>query len=191
MKSPFLIAIGLSLVSAPLCASDLYQRGNWASLAADRKPSQVGDIITVVVINNSAASNSVATGSKKHNAVGGDVALGTKFSKNASLGFGGSYDGGGTNMRSDKMAAQLSARVTEVLPNGDLIISGLQAMRINGDTTNIKVSGRIRLADIDSNNQVLSSRLADAHIEYDGRGFAARSAKPGIITRIFNVLGIL
>lgn len=191
MRRSFMIAMALGLAHAPLAAADLYQNGNWASLAADRRPSQVGDIVTVVVLNNSAASNSVATGSKRKNSIDADVSLAGSFDKSGSLGFGGSYDGRGTNMRTDKMAAQLSARVTQVLANGDLLIAGWQAMRINGDTTNIKVSGRVRPADINSDNQVFSSRVADARIEYDGRGFAARSARPGIVTRIFNALGIL
>jgi flagellar L-ring protein FlgH len=81
--------------------------------------------------------------------------------------------------------------VTQVEPNGDLRVSGWQRLNINGESTNIKVSGRIRRDDVSSENTVLSSRLADAMIDYNGRGFASRSAKPGVVTRIFNWLGIL
>jgi flagellar L-ring protein precursor FlgH len=89
------------------------------------------------------------------------------------------------------MAAQLSATVTEVRPNGDLIVSGWQALDLSGEKTNIKVTGRIRPDDIGADNSVLSSRLADARIEYNGKGFSSRSAKPGIVARLFNFLGFL
>jgi flagellar L-ring protein precursor FlgH len=89
------------------------------------------------------------------------------------------------------MAAQLSASVTEVMPNGDLVIAGWQALNISGERINIRVSGRVRAEDINADNAILSSRLADAKIEYDGKGFASRSAKPGIIQRIFNLFGLL
>ena len=50
--------------------------------------------------------------------------------------------------------------------------------------------GRIRPADITSDNSVLSSRIADAQINYDGKGFVSRSAKPGVINRVFSFLGL-
>ena len=89
------------------------------------------------------------------------------------------------------MVAQLSATVTQIYPNGDLQITGWQRLKINGEMTNIKVSGRVRRDDINGQNAVLSSRIADANIEYDGKGFATRSAKPGIVTKIFSWLGLL
>ena len=113
------------------------------------------------------------------------------FGGSARAGFGGTYDGQGTNARTNRIAAQLSATVSEVLANGDLVISGWQALNISGERTNIRVSGRVRPEDISSDNAVLSSRLADARIEYDGKGFASRTARPGIVSRLFNWLGLL
>ena len=87
------------------------------------------------------------------------------------------------------MVAQISVTIVRVLPNGDFQVSGEQQLNINGDKTNIRIKGRVRQADI-SNNAVLSTRLADAVIDYDGTGFVSRSAKAGFLTRVFNWLGL-
>jgi flagellar L-ring protein precursor FlgH len=187
------LVVGSALFAAIPCAfaDDLYQGGNWASLAADRKASQVGDLITIQVLANNTATNSVSQASKRRTSVDGRITAGTSFDKSAGIGFGGGYDGEGGNTRANRMAAQLSATVTEVLPNGDLMVSGWQTLDISGEKTNIRVTGRVRRDDISADNAVLSSRLAEAKIEYDGKGFASRSAKPGIVTRIFNWMGLL
>lgn len=188
------LVLGMILAAAPITAAaadDLYRGSNWASLAADRKASAVGDLVTVVILTNNSASNSVAKGSKRDTAMNGNVSFANTFNKSAGVSFGGTFDGQGSTARSDRIAAQLSATVDQVLPNGDLMISGWQVLKVNGETTNVKISGRVRPSDIDGSNQVLSSRIADAKIDYDGKGFASRSAKPGIITRIFRFLGLM
>lgn len=189
-------AIALILVASPGGAEDLYRGGNWPALAADRKASGVGDLVTVLVVANNTASNTVSQGSRKNTEISGDISAGegtgsADFARSGRLGFGGQYSGQGTNARADRMAAQLSATVTEVLPNGDLVVSGWQALTISGERTNIRVAGRVRPEDIDTNNAVSSSRLAEARIEYDGKGYTSRSARPGVVTRIFNLLGLL
>ena len=187
-----LLALPLILMlSNAAVADDLYKGGNWASLAADRKASIVGDLITIQVLANNTATNSVIQGSKKSSTIDGHLTTGTSFDKSGSLSYGGAYNGEGTSTRANRMAAQLSATVTQVLPNGDLVVSGWQALDISGEKTNIRVTGRVRPEDISSENSVISSRLAEARIEYNGRGFASRSAKPGIVTSIFSWLGLL
>jgi flagellar L-ring protein FlgH len=181
----------IAAVAAPVGAEDLYKSGNWPSLAADRRAEAIGDLITIQVLENASATNSVAKGSKKRSSIDGQITAGSTFDKSGGLTFGGSYDGEGKNSRSDRMVAQLSATVQQVFPNGDMMISGWQRLKINGELTNIKVSGRIRRDDINGQNAVLSSRIADASIEYDGRGFATRSAKPGVVTKIFSWLGLI
>ncbi len=88
------------------------------------------------------------------------------------------------------MAAQLSVTVREVLANGDYLIEGEQRLDVNGERTLIRVRGRIRTADIRGDNSVLSGRIADAQINYDGKGYVSRSARPGLVNRIFSLLGL-
>ena len=89
-----------------------------------------------------------------------------------------------------KLVAQITVVVTDILPNGDFLVLGEQLMRVNGENTRIAVRGRVRRADITSQNTVMSSRLGDAQISYDGHGFVSRSAKPGIVNRVFSFLGL-
>jgi flagellar L-ring protein precursor FlgH len=189
-------ATALASANVPATAEDLYRGGNWSSLDADRKASRVGDLVTIQVLANNSASNTVTQGSKKHTGLDGSISAvtgsaGQTFARSGGLSASGVYEGQGTNARANRMAAELSASVTEVMPNGDLVIAGWQALNISGERINIRVSGRVRAEDINSDNAIVSSRLADAKIEYDGKGFASRSAKPGIVQRVFGWLGIL
>jgi flagellar L-ring protein FlgH len=183
-----LSALGLATTAL---AEDLYRPGSWPALATDRRPGHVGDIVTVVVSENAQASKTVGKGSRKRTSLDGSLTAGATFDKSATGTLGGNYEGEGQSSRSDRVVAQLSATVFELLPNGDLRISGMQRMHVNGEQTIIKVSGRIRRDDISSSNTVPSSRIADAVIEYNGRGFTSRSAKPGVVGKIFNYLGLM
>lgn len=181
----------LIAIAGPAKADDLYRTQRFSALASDHIAGAVGDILTVVVYENASASNSASTNTKKVNSVGGHITTGLSFDENASLGFGGSSDNTGSISRSGKMVAQIGVAVEEVLPNGDLRIFGEQELDVAGERSHIRIKGRVRRADISASNIILSSRIADARIEYNGKGFASRGAKPGIISRIFNFLGLM
>ena len=85
----------------------------------------------------------------------------------------------------------MTAKVTQVLPNGDLEITGTQRLNINGETTTVAVRGIVRASDIDGKNRVASNRIADAQIDYTGKGFATRGSKPGLLHRLFTLFGLL
>jgi flagellar L-ring protein precursor FlgH len=193
-----MIRFGFALLAlsaaAPAAAQDenLYQHDNWAALASDRRASAVGDILTVIVLENSTAANSAQTGSRRDSKIGADLGIsGTSINESGSLGLRGAFEGSGQTSRSGRMVAQISVRVDTIYPNGDLGISGAQALNISGERTNIRIRGRVRPADISGGNTILSARLADAQIDYDGSGFVSRSAKPGLLQRIFGFLGIM
>jgi len=178
------------LISASL-ADDLYRRDNWAAMASDRRASAVGDILTVVVLENSTAANTAQIGTRRGSRLSGDISAGTALNESGSLGLSGQYDGTGQMSRSGRMVAQISVRVDTVYPNGDLGISGAQALNISGERTNIRIRGRVRPTDISGNNTVPSARIAEAVIDYDGTGFVSRSARPGLVQRIFRFLGLM
>ena len=179
----------LALLPQAAAADDLYKRNNWSSMSSDRKASAVGDLLTVVVYENSESSNATRSDSRRSTQIGGSIS-GGPVAETGSLQFGGGYTGGGAVTRSDKLVAQITVTVRAVLPNGDLLVAGQQTMKLNGENTLIAIEGRIRAEDVTSDNRILSSRIADAKIIYDGKGFVARSAKPGLVSRIFRFLGI-
>jgi flagellar L-ring protein precursor FlgH len=187
--SALLLVSTLACICAPAKADDLYQGESWASISADHKAMAVGDALTVLVYQEAEASKLAQNSSRKKTDVGGSISVGS-IDESADLDFGGGYSGRGEVRRSQRLVAQITVSVEDRLPNGDLVVSGEQWLRVNGETTRIGVRGRVRRADISSHNTILSSRIAQAEINYDGRGFVSRSANPGVINRIFSFLGL-
>ena len=177
------------ILGTPAAAQNLYQGSKWSAMAADQRASTVGDSITVLVSQVAESSNTTRNASRKGTDVNGSLRAG-KIDESGALSFGGGYSGSGEVRRSERLVAQLSVTIEAILPNGDFRILGTQQMHVNGENTTIAVRGRIRPADIQSDNSVLSSRIADAEINYDGKGFVSRSAKPGLVNRIFSFLGL-
>lgn len=83
---------------------------------------------------------------------------------------------------------RLTAMVTEVLGNGNLLIEGKRGVTVNKESYTLRVSGIIRPIDIDENNVVLSEKIANANISLEGKGFLTRNAKRGWGYRLFDVL---
>ena len=180
----------LLMAAGPAQADDLYAEPSWPALASDRRATSIGDILTISIFQASEAANSAQNASRKSTDFSGSLDV-PGFSKDAEISFGGGYSGRGEVRRSERFVSQMSLTVREVLPNGDFIVGGEQFLFINGERTRIGVLGRVRQADIRSDNSVVSTRIADAEIDYNGRGFVSRSAKPGFVTRIFSFLGLV
>jgi len=185
-----LLVAGCILPTASALAADLYPHDGWAALASDRAARKPGDLLTVLIDESATASDSADSSSQKSSVINGQVSAGPLFGGSGSLDLSSGSDNTGATHRSGTMVGQITAIVDDVLPNGDLHIAGSQVLNINGEKTKIGIRGRVRQADISQANVVLSSRVADAMIDYDGAGFVSRSAKPGIITRLFQWLGL-
>lgn len=175
--------------ASPVAAEDLYRGGSFPAIASDIKAAAVGDAVTIVIFETASASNRVTNRSSKQTKLDGGLRAGG-IDERGSLDLGGGYTGTGEVSRSDQIVARITARVSGIAPNGDLLIEGQHVMLVNGENRKIGIRGRVRPVDIASDNSVLSSRIADAEINFDGKGFASRSAKPGLLNRIFSFLGI-
>lgn len=174
----------------PASAADLYQAAAYQSLTSDRRASKPGDIVTILVYENSSASNTADTSTKTNVGLQANVSTLYAGQNAAQLGFGDSYGGKGQIQRTGRLLAQLSARVTGVTPEGDLLVAGDQRIDVNGEKTGIRLEGRVRPVDIAANNTVLSTRLADAKIDYVGEGFITDRSRPGLIPRFLAWLGL-
>lgn len=189
-----MIAAGLVLAFwagglMPAAAENLFNAQRYRPLAADERAFRPGDVVTLIVYQSAEARNLAS------NSSGRDTQAGASFQtdlrgESADVRFGGSFTGRGEVRRGGSILAQISARIVEVLPNGDVRIEGEQVVYVNGEETLIGVRGVARLADIGADNTLPSGRLADAEIRYDGSGFATDSARPGFITRLLRILGI-
>ena len=189
MKRLALLAATLLPIATPLAAEQLYRGGVWPAIAADRKAAGIGDAVSILILEATRASSKLENNSSRKTQVGGSLQAGG-IDEGGSLQFGGSYAGRGEVVRAEQFVAQISATVIGLAPNGDFLIEGRQQMLINGEETVIAVRGRVRPQDISAANDVPSSRIVDAQIDYDGKGFVSRSAKPGLLNRIFSFLGI-
>ncbi|CAD6549034.1 flagellar basal body L-ring protein FlgH [Paraburkholderia metrosideri] len=171
-------------------AADLYQPDTYQSLTSDRRASRVGDIVTILVYENSTASNTADTSTRTNVGVQGNVSTMWAGNNAAQIGLGDNYGGRGQIQRTGRLLAQISAHVTQTEANGELIVAGEQAIDVNGEKTRIHLQGRVRPVDISASNTVQSNRLADARIDYVGEGFITDRSRPGLIPRFFAWLGL-
>lgn len=163
------VAVVMALASVAQ-AESLYRPDTFRPLTADRKAFRVGDIITVQVFENASASTSSDTGTRRRNGLETDLSHSAGRASRAGLAVNGEFDGGGRTQRSNRVLITLSVAVTEVLPNGDLAIGGEQSLLINSELQKVALQGRVRPEDVSDGNVVLSTRIADARISYQGEG---------------------
>jgi flagellar L-ring protein precursor FlgH len=199
-KKIFLILffIELLLVNKFVLADDLVSDPNDAkSLYADHKAAKVGDILTVIVVESTSGSQEASLQTSKNQSMGGGMGMsvwsgGKILSFPNSWGIGGAeyQDGGGKSKSKGSIIGKISVRVEKVLSNGLLQIRGSKVIKINDDKQNLILSGTVRQQDINADNTVLSTYVADALIEYEGVGPIGEKSSPGILTRILDWLGI-
>ncbi len=163
-----LVLAGAAGMACAQAAPSLWVVGG-RSLFADRRASKVGDLLTVLIVERSYASNKAQTATGKGAGVTLAEGVGV-FSFLPETGFSANTKSNGqaSTTRSGDLVAKMTARVAEVLPGGNLRIEGTQALVINRERQNITITGVIRPEDIAADNTVLSTYIADAEIKYDG-----------------------
>lgn len=181
----------LSAFSFSLALGASYAEGPLYSLYSDKKARKVEDVITVLVLENAHATNDTKTSTDKKQDASVSVSAGAGALRfipgmGAGMGVNQAYDGSGQTSRAGEVKATVSARITRVYENGNLLIDGLKEVSINGEKEVLKVSGIVRPEDIAPDNTVQSSKLAEARIQYSGDGDTSTAAKPGWLARFFN-----
>ena len=174
-------------------------QGTKSLLFADRKASQVNDIVTVLVVENASAKGSTSTSTDKSSTYQAEVNQlfglpsslgmsnflggGTPFQPKVGTDTKSAFEGTGDTGRSGQFSATITARVVEVFPNATMKIVGTREVTINNETQYIVLKGTIRREDISPGNLVRSDRIADARIEYYGEGVLADKNSPGWLAR--------
>ncbi|MCC5913844.1 MAG: flagellar basal body L-ring protein FlgH [Balneolaceae bacterium] len=145
------------------------------SLYRDIKANQIGDIITVVLVENisgSSSSDNRRASSSNGSASGGVssnfIPFEPTFGSDVSVDYG-SDDRNAASQR-QLLQGNMSVQIVDVTDQGDLIVEGTRSMKINGETHKMNLTGTIRARDVDSRNQVLSYRVANANISYEKQG---------------------
>lgn len=162
-------------------------------LYRDLKARAVGDILTIRIVENATATNSASTATQKDGEVSlsapslfglerGDSALNLSSILQGAGGI--SFNGTGSTSRTGQLQAAISARVVEVMPNGDLRLEGTKEVAINGERQLLTIRGLVRVKDLSTTNQVLSTSVADMTVLFNGKGVVADANRPGWLYKI-------
>ncbi len=182
----------------------LFAASEEETLFADSRARRVGDIVVVKLVENTKAKNKAETSADKNS--NNDYQVAAMFGKSKTgfiplVGIGpqatvgmpvlntgskSDFSGSGETKRENYVTTSMAARVLRVLPGGLLQIEGAREIRVNEETEFMVVRGMIRSRDVDADNSILSTKIADASIEYYGKGVLSDKQKPGWFSRLMD-----
>ena len=179
--------------------NSLWRNGSRAFFK-DQRAARIGDILTVTV--NFTDKANMANESQRSRDAKDDVGVADFAGKQlltgaAAKALGGqllktesqsSYDGKGSTVRQENLQTNVAAVVTQVLPNGNLVVEGKQEIRVNFEIRELIVAGIVRPEDIQSDNTIDSSKIAQARIAYGGRGQISDVQQPRYGQQVMDVL---
>lgn len=173
--------------------------GGLSEMFINAKARRVGDILTIAIVESSSASNKASTNTGRASEL--NVGLTSFFGLEqefpstkrffnpfspATGSFENSFDGTGSTIRSGALSASITARIIQVLPNGNFIIEGNREVRVNNENQIITLTGVVRPRDISAENVIQSTYIADARINYSGTGVINDEQRPGWLMRIID-----
>ncbi len=184
----------------PISEGSLWQDSS-RGLFADFRANRVGDILTVRIDESANATGDADTSLERSSSMSWGVdglfgltaAVARAYpdldpSQVLGLVSDSSFEGRGDTSRSSRVNAAIAVRVKRQLPNGDLFIEGTKVVMINSEELHIYISGVIRPEDIEQDNSVRSSLVADAQIELTGRGELTENQEQGWLTQILEAI---
>lgn len=175
-------------------AGAIYAAGPTLQLYSDRRARDVGDLLTITLLENTTAQTSANTATNKESnlslgtpsILGAPVTLGGKAILSATAKGARDFTGKGNSAQSNRLQGNVTVTVVQRLPNGNLVVQGQKNLRLNQGDELVQVQGIVRPGDISADNTVPSSRVAEARIVYGGRGPVAQSNAMGWLSRFFN-----
>jgi len=176
----------------PPANGSIYQASQgYAALYEGWRAKRVGDPLTITLVERTLASKSAS--SKLDSAGNAAVIPPTSgplaFDPNsAKVGGNRGFNGQGSADQSNTLQGELSVTVAEVYPNGTMLVQGAKRVTLNRGDEFVQIKGIVRMADVDTNNRVPSTRVADAQIAYTGKGDVARASRQGWFSRFFSVI---
>ena len=191
MRKYILSVVLVLLLVGSSCAGSLWNDGaNWF---ADERPGRIGDIVNVLVDERTNARDEAEMSVTKNvtnqvgNQDGADAGL-LNFIKRITFGSNNQSQGEGSVERTHRATATMACLVTEVLPNGNLVIEGTRDVRTSDETLQLQLTGVIRPQDVNADNQIPSQLIANAEIAVRGRGIISRTQRVGVITQILQTV---
>jgi len=170
-------------------------RNDRENFFADPRAKKIGDVLTVVIQIDDRAEldNTSERGRSADIGIGGSYSAGSNNSTSggeAELNgnSGSSSTGSGSIDRSEEIELSVAAIVIDRLPNGNMVISGSQEVRVNYEMRILNVGGIVRPRDIESNNTIPYDKIAEARISYGGRGRISEVQQPGWGQQIYDIV---
>lgn len=176
----------------------LWNNGN-TSMFADHKAKNIGDIVTVVISEESSATKeaTTSTGRSTNWSAGIPNLFGWEngsfitdhemdLSNLINANFSNSFDGNGKTVRTDNLSASLTTQVIGRYPNGNLKIRGGKEVTVNAEVQVIYITGIVRPVDITAANTVDSEKILNARISYTGKGVISDKQKSGWLGRVID-----
>ena len=189
-----MLAAAFTAVSlAPTAAAEsLWKNTNgYATKAvfADHRASGVGDIVTIVISESTTTSATRNSANEKSGSVklGGGIGI-FDFLQAASASGSDKFTAKGTASATNRVAGNVTVTISEITPSGNFVLEGTQSIWQNRNEHKITFRGVCRPEDISASNTVLSTRVADATVRFDGKGPLNAKQRQGILTQIFNIL---
>ena len=159
------------------------------NLFADHRATGIGDIVTIVISESTTTSATRSSSNEKSGSVKLSAGIGIfDFLRAASAGGSDKFSAKGSAASSNRVAGNVTVTVVDVTPGGNFILEGTQSIWQNKNEHKIVFRGTCRPEDISSSNTILSTRVADATVRFDGKGPLNAKQRQGILTQIFNIL---
>lgn len=163
----------------------------YSPLHYGQRASRVGDLVTVVLTENTRSSKDTSGSSDRDGSINITPPSIGPFSfdpGNLNSGATASFSGSGDASQNNSLNGTITVTIAEVLPNGVARVRGEKLMTFSQGDEWVQLAGLVRLNDIGQDNRVPSTRLADARITYSGNGHMQRASRPGWLARFFNVV---
>jgi len=164
----------------------------FSDLTSDLRARRVGDIVTILVQEKASAVSSGTVKTQRNSslqasitAAGGITRATGPLANLAKASTTSALDGQGATTRDTTLTATISAVVTQVLPNGSLVIQGTKNVKINNENQVLGLRGLVRPVDLDTTNTVSSDRIAQMDLQVNGKGIVGDQIKrPFILYRL-------
>ena len=161
----------------------------YRNIFTDRKASQVGDILTILISETASTSTTKSSSNSKSGSQTLNAGTGIfGFLAAASASGSDEFKADGSATNTNRASGTVTVTVKEVMPNGNLIVEGTQSIWNNKNEHKITLEGMVRPEDISYRNTIPSSKVADATLKFDGKGPLNAKQRQGILTQIFNIL---
>ncbi len=184
----------------PQTPGSLWTTGR-GSLFVDNRATSVGDIVTVTIREKSSASKEATTSTGRSTSASADITSLFGLESNLanlnssidpanliSAGYKNDFQGTGSTTREEDLTATITTQVIDVLPNGNMRISGSKSVMVNHEKQLINLSGIVRQQDITPDNEIDSRYILDANIVYSGKGVIDDKQRPGWLIRLYDVI---